>query len=354
MRKRFHTRAKKIGLPAGSLIHIGEKLTDKARITIIEYDEYYSKEEVVEIHDYSFFREKPTVTWINVDGLHDTKIMEQIGNIFNLHPLILEDILNTDQRSKVEDMGDYIYIVLRMFYKSEDKNGIVKSEQVSLVLGNNFVISFQEKPGDVFNPIRDRIKNAKGRIRKAGADFLAYCLIDSIVDYYFIVLESLDEKIELFEDALACNPDRNLLLDIQNLKREMIFFRKFVWPLRETISLLERSDSTLIQESTNIYFKDIYDHIIQVIETTETFREILSGMLDIYLSSVSNKMNEIMKALTIIATIFMPLSFIVGIYGMNFKYMPELEWRFGYFMVWSIILAVASIMLIYFRKKKWL
>jgi magnesium transporter len=355
MKKGFHTRANKIGLPAGSLIHVGEKLADKTKITVIEYDEHQFKErEFVTISDFSFSKENPSTTWINIDGLHDIQILEQLGKIFNIHPLILEDILNTDQRPKMEDLDEYLYIVLRMFYKSKNKNDVVQSEQVSFIIGHNFIISFQEKPGDIFDPIRDRIKNVKGRIRKAGADFLAYSLIDSIVDYYFIVLESLDEKIEFFENILVSSPSRELLLDIQNLKREIIFLRKFAWPMRETVSLLERSESPLIQESTNIYFKDIYDHTIQVIDTIEIFRETLSSMLDIYLSSISNKMNEIMKVLTIIATIFMPLTFIAGIYGMNFKYMPELGWRWGYPMIWGITLTISSIMLIYFKKKKWL
>jgi magnesium transporter len=295
----------------------------------------------------------PTVTWINVDGLHQVEILEKLGEYYGFHPLMLEDILNTDQRPKMEDYGKYIYIVLKMLSYMDNSNEIV-TEQISLILGPNFVISFQEKKGTVFNPIRERIRNDKGRIRKMGSDYLAYSLLDLIVDNYFIIMEKLGEKIEFLEEEVVTHPTPETLQTIHHLKREMIFLRKGVWPLREVVSGLERGESSLIKESTRIYLRDVYDHTIQTIDTIETYRDMVSGMLDIYLSSISNRLNAVMKVLTIIATIFMPLTFLAGIYGMNFKYMPELEWRWGYLMFWLIMIGIGAFMLIYFKKKRWL
>jgi magnesium transporter len=346
--------SKKAGLPPGTLVHIGEKKMDKPRITIIDYDEVQFQEiEASTVEDCFPFKDKPTVTWINIEGIHQVELLEGIGGCFGLHPLVLEDILNTGQRPKVEDFGDYIYIVLKMLY-TEEENGEIAEEQLSIILGPTFVISFQEGGGDVFDPIRERIRNGIGRVRKAGADYLAYSLLDSIVDNYFIVLEKLGERIEFLEEELVADPTTETLHIIHALKRDMIFLRKSVWPLREIISVLERGESALIQESTLIYLRDVYDHTIQVIDTVETFRDMVSGMLDIYLSSVSNRMNEVMKVLTIIATIFIPLTLIAGIYGMNFQYMPELGWRWGYPMVWLVMLVVGALMLVYFRRKRWL
>ncbi|HUW23216.1 MAG TPA: magnesium/cobalt transporter CorA [bacterium] len=345
--------SRKAGLPPGTLIHVGKKGEERVNISIIDYDEKHYQEKETENIEESFpFKDKPTVSWINIEGIHKIEIIEKIGKHFNLHPLLLEDILNTDQRPKIEDFDDYIFVVLKMLYYDEKEKEII-SEQVSLIIGSNFVISFQEKEGDVFNPIRDRIRNAKGRIRKMGADYLAYALIDAIVDNYFIILEKIGEKVEGMEDELVTNPTPETLQTIHNLKRDTIFLRKSVWPLREGISVLERSESPLIQESTGIFLRDVYDHTIQVIDTIETFRDMVSGMLDIYLSSISNRMNEVMKVLTIIATIFIPLTFIAGVYGMNFKYMPELEWRWAYFGVLAIMLVVGILMISYFRRKKW-
>jgi magnesium transporter len=348
-------RSEKAGLPPGSLVHIGEKKAEEVKITIIDYDETHFQEKVIKtIEECIPFKDKPTVTWINVDGIHQVELLEKLGQCYGLHPLTLEDILNTDQRPKIEDFGDYVYIVLKMLYY-RDKTDEIVTEQMSLILGSNFVISFQEGiEGDLFDPVRERIRSEKGRIRKMGADYLAYSLLDSIVDYYFVILEKLGERIEFLEEKLVANPNPETLQIIHNLKREMIFLRKSVWPLREVISGLERGESSLIKESTRIYLRDIYDHTIQVIDTIETFRDMLSGMLDIYLSSVSNRLNAVMKVLTIIATIFMPLTFLAGIYGMNFKFMPELEWRWGYPLIWMVMLGIGVFMLFYFKKKKWL
>jgi magnesium transporter len=349
-----HRRSRKAGLPPGSLVHIGEKKAERTKITIIDYDgESFQEKEAESIEECCALRETPTVSWINVDGVHDSRLISDLGSRFGVHPLILEDIMTTAQRPKMEDMGDYIYIVVRMLDLVNKKNE-VRSEQVSLILGSNFVISFQESEGDVFDAVRERIRSGKGRVRKQGPDYLAYALIDAIVDNYFLVLEKLGENVEEIEEALVSNPDRETLHEIHRMKREMIYLRKSVWPLREVISGLERTESELIKESTGIFLRDVYDHTIQVIDTVETYRDMLSGMLDIYLSSLSNRMNEVMKVLTIIATIFIPLTFIAGIYGMNFKFMPELEWRWGYFLVLGVMLALGVLMVILFKRRRWL
>ena len=356
IKKRSHTA----GLPPGALIHIGEKKTAKVKITVIDYDEKQFQEKELKKAEECFpFKDKPTATWINIDGVHQIDIIEKIGRQFGLHPLVLEDIVNTGQRPKMEDFEDYIFVVLKMLYYSE-KDDEIKAEQVSLILGTNFVLSFQESEGDVFNPVRERIRNSKGRIRRVGADYLAYALLDAVVDNYFIILEKIGEKVEVMEEELVANPTPETLQAIHNLKREMIFLRKSVWPLREVISGLQRGESSLVQEATGVYLRDLYDHTIQVIDTIETFRDMISGMLDIYMSSVSNKMNEVMKVLTIFAAIFIPLTFVAGIYGMNFNpevspfNMPELNWFWGYPLVLLVMFAIGILMLIYFRRKRWL
>jgi magnesium transporter len=354
MLKLIKKRSKKAGLPPGTLVHIGEKKIQESKITVLDYDEaHFEEKEIKTIEECFLFKDSPTVTWINIDGLYQVEILEKLGECYGFHPLVLEDILNTDQRPKMEDYGDYLYIVLRMLHY-DDKSSEIETEQISLILGPTFVFSFQEKEGDVFDPVRERIRNSKGRIRKMGADYLAYALLDSIVDNYFIILEKLGEKIEFLEEELITRPIPETLQTIHLLKREMIFLRKAVWPLREVIGSLERGEPPLVKETTRVYLRDVYDHTIQVIDTIETFRDMVAGMLDIYLSSVSNRLNSVMKVLTIIATIFMPLTFIAGIYGMNFKYMPELGWRWGYPMVWLIMIGIGVFMIAYFKKKRWL
>ena len=347
-------RSQKVGLPPGTLVHIGEKRAEKVKITIFDYDETHLQEkEVANIEECFPFKDKPTITWININGLHQVDIIENMGRHFDLHPLLLEDLVNTGQRPKMEDFGEYLFIVLKML-SYDEKEAQVRAEQVSIILGTHFVISFQEREGDVFDSIRYRIRNSKGRIRRMDADYLAYALLDALVDGYFIVLEKMGERIEGREDDLVNNPSMEMLQEIHNLKREMIFLRKSVWPLREVVSGIERGESSLIQDSTYIFLRDVYDHTIQVIDTIETFRDVLSGMTDLYLSSISNKMNEVMKVLTIFASLFIPLTFIVGVYGMNFKYIPELEWPWSYPLVWVVMIAVCISMLFYFKRKKWL
>ena len=354
MARLIKERTKKRGLPPGTLVHIGEKSGKDVSITVIDYDETHLQEVEIKTIEQCFpFKDKPTVTWINIEGLHQSEIIQGLGDCFGLHPLVMEDILNTDQRPKVEDYKDYLYIVLKMLHNV--KSTEIVTEQISLILHPNFVISFQEGiEGDVFSQVRERLRSGKGRIRVMGADYLAYSLIDAIVDNYFAILEGIGEKIEDIEEELVTNPKRETLHRIHEMKREMIFLRKAVWPLREVISVLERGESPLIKNTTVVYLRDVYDHTIQVIDTIETSRDMLSGMLDIYLSSISNRMNEIMKFLTIIGTIFIPLTFIVGIYGMNFEFMPEIRWRYGYFAVMTFMFAIGIFMLFYFKKKKWL
>ncbi len=347
-------QSRKAGLPPGTLIHVGEQRLDKPLITILDYDDNTFQERVLDrVEDALVYKETPTVTWINVDGLHDVSVIEKIGKYFDLHPLTLEDILHTAQRAKCEDMETYLYVVLRMLSISEETGGI-QSEQVSFILGKRFVLSFQETIGDVFDVIRDRLRNAKGRVRKYGPDYLLYCLVDAIVDSYFLILEHLGEQVEALEEEVVASPTEDTLRQIHEMKREMIFLRKSVWPLREMISGLVRTESALIQKTTNVYLRDVYDHTIQVIDTVESFRDMVSGMLDIYLSSLSNRLNSIMKVLTIITTIFIPLTFVAGVYGMNFENMPELKWKYGYACVLGTMILILLGMIVYFRRKKWL
>jgi magnesium transporter len=354
MPRTLRRRTKKLGLPPGTLVYTGEQVEGTARITVIEYDEqHYEERELDSLAACPVMSRRPTVTWINVSGISQVTNLEKLGECFKLHPLVLEDIVSVDQRPKIEDYEEYLFIVLRAIGQ-DDTEGEIFSHQISIILGPNYVLSFQESNGSIFSPVREWLKAAKGRIRKSGADYLAYALIDLVVDQYFVVLEKVAEDIELLEGEVVTRPNPRTLRDVHRFKNDMITLRRSLWPLREVIARLERRESELIEDATSIYFKDVYDHTIIAIDSVETYRDILSGMLDIYLSSVSNRLNEIMKVLTIIATIFMPLTFIVGLYGMNFKYMPELEWRYGYFLVLLVIVGIAGSMLVYFKRKKWI
>jgi magnesium transporter len=348
-------RSGKSGLPPGSLIHIGEQRPGKPRITVIDYDEKEIREQELErVEECFVFRDSPATTWIDVQGVHDAEVLRRLGECYGFHPLVLEDILNTDQRPKIEDYGDYLYIVLKML-SSGNSDGEIASEQISLILGPNFLFSFQEGiRGDVFASVKERIRKNGTKLRKLGADYLAYSLMDAIVDNYFDVLEKAGERVEVLEERIVNDASNETLRDIHYLKREMIFLRKALWPLREVVNSMIRADMPLIADTTRIYLRDVYDHTIHVIDTIETLRDMVSGMLDIYLSSISNRMNAVMKVLTIIATLFMPLTFVAGVYGMNFTHIPELHWRYGYLFFWVINVLIATAMLIFFRKKKWL
>lgn len=344
--------SRKVGLAPGTLVHIGEKKVEKTLLRLIDYDlESLGEKELQSVEEMRGLKESPTVSWINVDGLHDTDIIERIGEIFSIHPLILEDIVHTGQRPKLEDVDDLLFIVIKMLNYSSSKEII--AEQFSLILGPNFVISFQETKGDVFEGVRERIRKGKGRLRKLGSDYLCYALLDAIVDNYFVVLEEVGEKIEEYEEELLADPTPNTLHKIHKLRGDIIYLRRSIWPLREVINEILRGDISQISEATEMFYRDVYDHTIQVMDTIETFRDVISGMLDMYLSSISNKMNEVMKVLTMIATIFIPITFIAGIYGMNFEIMPELKWPWAYPAVWGVIILITAVMAIYFKKKKW-
>jgi len=344
------------GLDPGTLVHVGERKTERTRITVIDYDAArYEERELTEPGACAEYAGKPTVTWVNVDGLHDVATVEQVGRCFQAHPLILEDILNTSQRPKLDFEKDkYLFVVMRMLQANPD--GEVVPEQVSLLLNRHGVVSFQEqkREGDVFDPVRKRLRNSEGRLRQAGPDYLAYSLIDAVVDGYFGVVEQLGEQVEALEEELVETPDRETLRRIYALRRQLLILRKAIWPLREVVSELQRGDSPLIAPETLIYLRDLYDHVYQVMDTVETLREMVAGMIDIYLSSISNRLNEVMKVLTMFSTIFIPLTFIVGIYGMNFRYMPELVSRWGYPAVWAVMITMTATMVYYFRRKQWI
>ncbi len=351
----FDDTPKNIGLPPGTPVSHDEDRTEKVKITVIDYDEnQFHESEVTAVEECFPFRDKDTVTWINVDGIHDVSVVEKLCTHYGIHPLVIEDIVDTKQRPKVEDFEEYIYVVLKML-TFDGENDTVASEQVSIILGKGTIITFQEKiGGDVFELIRSRIRNDKGRIRKMKADYLAYSLIDAIVDNYFIILENIGGMISFLEEEMLADPSPEMMHFIHELKRDVLFVRKSVWPLREVVNGLQKSESHLICQTTWVYLRDVYDHTIQVMDAVEIFRDMLTGMVDIYLSSLSNRVNEVMKFLTMIATIFIPLTFVAGVYGMNFKHMPELETRWGYFVVIGIMLAVGITMLAFFRRKKWL
>lgn len=346
---------KKAGLAPGTVVYAGDRPSVPTRITVMDYDANTFKEQVLDnIEDAFACKTSQTTTWINIDGLSDTGIVEKIGRNFDLHPLVLEDIVVPSQRPKLEDYDDYLYIVVRMFRYDHAHNEIL-SEQISMILRNNCLITFQETVGDVFDNVRDRLRGNKGRARKMGADYLAYCLIDAIVDNYFSVLDTYSEKVERLEDDLLSNPEPNTLAKIHEFKRELTLLRKNVWPMRELTATLQRSESELIGESTKIYLRDVYDHTIQIIDTIESLRDIVASLLEIYLSSLNTKMNAQMKMLSLIATIFMPLSFFAGVYGMNFEHFPELHSKWTYpYGFWGLIVTVASTMVIIFKRQKWL
>ena len=347
-------RSRKAGLPPGTPVHLGERKSDTTRLTLLHYDEQRAVEqEMKTAQECLALRDSPGVSWINITGLHEVETLAQFGDAFGLHPLVLEDILNTDQRPKLEDYGEYLYIVIKRLGNGAPANEI-STEQISLILGRNLVISFLESDSGVFNVVKDRILNNRGRIRRLGADYLAYTLMDAVVDNYFAIFEKLGERIEILQETIISRPTPASLQTLHALKRELLFLRKSVWPLREVVSGLQRGDSTLIHKDTWFYLRDVYDHTIHVIDTIETYRDMLASMMDIYLSSLSIRLNEVMKVLTIIATIFMPLTFIVGLYGMNFQHMPELSWRWGYPLVLLVMAGVTAGMLVFFRRKKWI
>ena len=353
-KKLFRPRGKTPGLPPGSLVYTGDGEAPVPRVTMLDYDEHRVVEkELLRVDDCIPFKDAQTVTWINVDSVTEPGLLENFGRVMGFHALMLEDILNTDQRPKFEDYGDYIYIVVKMLDYDVKKNEI-EIEQLSLILGPNYVISFQERPGDFFDPLRQRIRKSLGRIRKQGTDYLAYAILDIIVDHYFVVLEKLGEKIEQLEDIVITNPGQDTARAVHAVKREMIFVRKAVWPLREVVTNLQRSESALVHESNAAYFRDLHDHIMQVTDGVDTFRDLLNGMLDSYYSTITTRTNSVMKVLTLFSAIFMPLTFITGLFGMNFRNFPELDWHYGFQGSLVMMVVVIVIMITIFKWKKWL
>ncbi len=346
--------SKKAGLPPGALVHIGERKQETTRVTVMDYDGDRLDETTPEDVEAVFpLRDAPATSWINVDGVHDLTVIEKLGQHFLIHPLTLEDTVNTAQRPKLEEFDEYLYMVLKML-TWDDGAGRVRAEQVSLLLGHHFLISFQEAEGDLFAPVRTRIRQGRGRLRRGGGDYLAYALIDSIVDHYFIVLEQLGERIEAIENRLYAGGSGDPLAQIFKLKQEIIYLRRQIGPLREPLSRLQKSENPQVQEKHRIFFADVYDHLVQALEVVESLRDLLSGLQDLYISMTGQRMNEIMKVLTIIATIFIPITFVAGIYGMNFEVMPELKWRWGYYVVWGVFAAIIATMLFYFKRRRWL
>jgi len=342
----------KAGLSPGSLVHIGNKINDDIRINVIKYNEDEYKEEVTFDIDTSFINHYSGVKWIKVNGISDTRIIEKLGNILNINSFVLEDILDTNTRSKFDEYEEYIYIVVKLLIFDEENNKL-RGEQISIILGNDYVLSFSEKESEIFEPVFKRIKSPKSNMRSRGVDYLAYVIIDCIVDNYFEVLENMEDSMDILEEELMNKPTQETLKGIYELKRELILLRKSIWPLREVLSSMQNGNSAFIEKSTEMYLRDVYDHIIQVIDTTQLFVDIISGMLDTYLSSVNNKMSEVMKILTIFSTIFIPITFLAGVFGMNFEYMPELRLKWAYPLFWLVALGVISSMLLFFKKREW-
>lgn len=345
--KRFK---RKRGLPPGSPVENGLQKIEP-QITHIRYEtENYTEKKISNVQQIEL--PKNGVNWLQVNGLANVNTIRQITDLFQLHPLIVEDIMNAEQRSRLEEMNNGLATFLKHFHYN-DKKLQIEFEQIAIILIDNNVICFQDGDRDIFNVLKQRIIDGKGRIRKAEADYLFYALLDIVVDDCFIVLEKLDDTMEELEYELISEPQQKTLQKIYQMKREIIFLRRSIWPLRELVAALLRFEDNVVKQTTHIYFRDLYDHTIQVIDIVETFRDMVSSMLDMYLTSVSNKMNEVMKVLTIFAAIFIPLTFLAGVYGMNFNFLPELNWKWAYPAWWIIVLIIGGIMMIYFKKKKW-
>lgn len=352
-------QSRSAGQPPGALRYLGEH-EGPTRVRVMEFSgEALREKELTDPAQCTRCQEPGVLSWVDVHGLRDVAFLEKIGETYDLHPLILEDIVNVAQRPKLEDMDDYLFVSARMLYPSEESGADaieIRSEQFSLVLGRDFVLTFQENGDarDVLDPIRARLRAGKGRLRRQGADYLAYALLDAVVDGYFLALERIGEELEDMHDEVIAEPSRDDLAYIHELRRTINFLRRAAWPLREVLGALHRGDASLISRETIFYFKDVYDHAIQIIDVIENFRDTAAALMDVYLSSLSMRLNSVMKVLTVISTIFMPLTFIVGVYGMNFENMPELRWPWGYYLTLGLCGAVAGAMLLYFRRLRWL
>ncbi|WP_439151766.1 magnesium/cobalt transporter CorA [Winogradskyella sp.] len=353
-KKRTQEYKKHVGQVPGTLVYTGKKSDKEFQVECFDYTKESAEETILlNIEEAASYKETDSVTWINIDGLKHTKKIESIGKQYDLHPLVLEDIVNTSQRPKIDEYEDYLFVVLKMLYYDKDEKIVV--EQVSIVLGKNYVLTFQESEDDVFSIIRERIRLGNGRIRGLKSDYLMYALIDAVVDHYFHIIETLGNKIEDLETELfAGNARDNINIEVQQLKREILKVRRAIFPLREIINRIEKGEHQLIFKRTITYYRDIYDHLIQVSENIDIYREMIWSLMDMYMTTISNRMNEVMKVLTIMSSIFIPLSFLAGLYGMNFKYMPELEYRYGYFVLLGVMLILFISLLFYFKRKKWI
>jgi len=346
--------ADKVGLPPGSLVYIGKKRKDKVRITEFDFKKgFFVEKEIDDISHLDTRHDDETITWLNIDGIHDTDLIESVGQKFKLDAMVLEDIVNTKHRPKAEEHENYIFVTLKTLNFLENRKDI-EIDQLSLVLGRHWLITFQEGGSDAFENLKKRIRNAQGHLPKKEEDFLFYRLIDTIVDHYFLTMDSIAEAIEELEEKLQADPDKNLHDEIYNLKKKISAIKKAIVPLRDAISTIIRSDYDYLSKSARKYFEDVYEHLVHIIEDIHAQHETLNDFLNMYMSGMSNKMNEVMKVLTIFASIFIPLTFIAGVYGMNFKNMPELEQKYGYFITWGVMLVTVAALLIYFRRKKWL
>ena len=348
------TYSDKAGLPPGSLVYIGKQRTQKVTVSEINYSTgHYEESELSKISDCNTWNNSENVTIVSVVGIHDTSIIEAAGEHFSLDPLILEDIVNTQNRSRLEEFDDYLFLPMKILGVDLNSNEIT-TEHESLLLGKNGIISFQESELKILDPLKDRIRKGKGIARQRNSDYIYYRMVDTIVDNYFVVTEYLADRLDVLEENILQNPNENVNEEIYELKKKIGFVKRTISPLRESISNIIKIDSDLVSESTQNYFRDVYDHLIHLIETVDSQRETINDFLNLYMSAMSNKMNEVMKVLTIFASIFIPLTFIAGIYGMNFTIMPELQWEYGYFIAWGVMLFVAILLLIYFKRKRWL
>lgn len=353
VKRRKHKKSSiKAGLPPGTLVLIGNQREETVSIELIDYSgDIHQENEVADVEALAESLQTSTVSWVNINGIHNTDAIAAIGKMYNIHSLVLEDILNTDHRPKVEPFEDYVFFTMKMMWYTEENE--LEKEQISIVFGKPYVLCFQEKKGDIFDPIRERIRTDSGLIRRKGTDYLVYRLIDSVVDNYFIIIENIEERVEDLEEAITADTDDDHTRTIQFIKREIITLKRALLPLREAVSGLEKGVTNLVDPSNEKYFRDVYDHLIQISDTLENNREVLSGLMDMQMANMSNRMNQVMKVLTVIASLFIPLTFIAGIYGMNFDNMPELHFKYGYFAAWGLMIVIFIGMLVFFKKKRW-
>lgn len=353
MKKQSKKRSRKIGLPPGTLVYTGEAVEDRIELEMFDFTESIWQEKVLtdpaEILPYLH---SESVTWVNMNSVSQVEVIENVGKLFGIHPLILEDIVNVHQRPKIEIYDGTLYVVLHQL-RLEIESGEIESEQISIVLKDGILFTFQERKGDLFDPLRDRIRKGKGLVRGKGIDYLLYTIIDLIVDHYYLILEKIGDEIDELELKLEQDPSGITVQKLYTIRRKLILLRRSIWPVRDVLSTVLR-DPIPLSEQVKPFFRDVYDHVIQIMDAVDTYRDLTTGLLDSYLNTMSNRLNEVMKVLTIISTFFLPLTFLVGVYGMNFEYMPELKWKWGYPLVWLVMLGISSLMWIFFRRKKWL